>query len=187
MLKPLTKIDIGVIDVSSFSDKVKLLTDSDWLEWSERKVIQSQKDSDTIMILNLPDEKFYVFSSKISNDKYNTLFRKELDACYTALSDFYDGGDPKRVMLVRLPAGMSIDPHTDEGYHLETTHRVHLPIITNQDVKFIVGGEVIEMNIGVLTEINNNREHSVENKSNLDRVHLIIDWGKENDSYYTKD
>jgi tetratricopeptide (TPR) repeat protein len=80
------------------------------------------------------------------------------------------------MILAKLVAGGTIPKHTDAGFSLLNCHRVHLPIITNDDVIFSVGGEDINMQVGELWEINNGTEHAVENRSAEDRIHLIVDW-----------
>jgi len=44
------------------------------------------------------------------------------------------------------------------------------------DVTFFVGGESRKMGEGEIWEINNANVHAVTNKSDLARVHLIVDW-----------
>ena len=55
-------------------------------------------------------------------------------------------------------------------------HRIHVPIITNDEVVFSVGGEELNMREGEMWEINNATLHAVENRSEQDRIHLIVDW-----------
>jgi tetratricopeptide (TPR) repeat protein len=43
-------------------------------------------------------------------------------------------------------------------------------------VDFFVGGEKKNMRAGELWEINNGLAHAVENRSDQDRIHIIIDW-----------
>lgn len=81
-----------------------------------------------------------------------------------------------RINLVNLRAGGEIRLHRDKGYWLSHTHRVHVPIITNDQVRFAVGNETINMKEGEVFEINNRRVHSVVNEGAEDRVHLILDW-----------
>jgi tetratricopeptide (TPR) repeat protein len=80
------------------------------------------------------------------------------------------------MILAKLLAGGSIPKHTDSGYSLLNCHRVHIPLITNNDVTFSVGDEQINMQAGEFWEINNSVTHGVENKGGEDRVHLIVDW-----------
>lgn len=81
-----------------------------------------------------------------------------------------------RAALVRLPAGSQIASHRDMNFSLAHSHRVHLPIVTNDEVWFTVGNETFHMGEGQLTEINNRRVHSVVNGGDTDRVHLVLDF-----------
>jgi len=84
--------------------------------------------------------------------------------------------------LMRLAAGSYIKPHTDHclGYE-DDSFRLHIPIVTNPQLEFILGGERLVMAAGSLWYINANYEHSVANKGETDRVHLVID-GERNDA-----
>jgi hypothetical protein len=94
-----------------------------------------------------------------------------------AINSYYGGkGTILRVLLVKLTHGEVIDPHFDEGISLLQSHRVHVPIITHDQVLFCVGGEKRHLAAGEIWEINNATVHYVENFSNHDRVHLIVDW-----------
>jgi aspartyl/asparaginyl beta-hydroxylase (cupin superfamily) len=53
--------------------------------------------------------------------------------------------------------------------------RNHVPIITSGNVIFGVGSERVNMQIGECWEINNYRFHWVDNNSDIDRVHLLVD------------
>ena len=55
-------------------------------------------------------------------------------------------------------------------------HRIHLPLITNDEVIFDVGESSMKMAEGELWEINNRREHAVANNSDNDRIHIILDY-----------
>ena len=55
-------------------------------------------------------------------------------------------------------------------------HRTHIPITTNKSIKFMVGNEVKNLKEGEVWEINNADTHAVNNESDKDRVHLIVDY-----------
>ncbi len=180
-----THIPIGGIDsFQSIKKKVLDIPQLEWKVWLERKKFKTQEDSDTILIFNLAESEHPLFNKTYFNQKYISLLGSELNECYEKISGVYAGGEPKRVMLVSLPAGRNVKPHVDLGYHLQNSHRIHLPIFTNEDVQFIVNDTIIPMCEGMLTEINNNIQHSVNNNSSQCRIHLIIDWGLKNDPYY---
>ena len=51
----------------------------------------------------------------------------------------YDYVDPviPVIMLAKLKAGAHIDEHVDLGERFHLTHKIHVPLITNQRVKFL--------------------------------------------------
>ena len=55
-------------------------------------------------------------------------------------------------------------------------HRIHIPIVTNEKSIFFVNGEEKNMRGGEIWEIDNEAVHMVENRSDADRIHLIVDW-----------
>lgn len=78
--------------------------------------------------------------------------------------------------LLKLGVGAEIKPHRDHNLGYENnTFRLHIPITTNNDVQFILDGERIVMNPGECWYTNVNYIHSVSNKGNSDRIHLVID------------
>jgi hypothetical protein len=81
-----------------------------------------------------------------------------------------------RATLVRLKAESGIAAHRDMNFSLTHSHRLHLPLITNDDVLFTVGNETQHLQEGRIYEINNRRVHSVANNGSEDRVHLILDF-----------
>ncbi len=85
------------------------------------------------------------------------------------------------VRLLRLEAGAEIKPHTDLelGYE-DGEFRLHIPVVTNPEVYFILDDERLEMLPGECWYTNVNFTHSVANKGTVDRVHLVID-GVRND------
>lgn len=80
------------------------------------------------------------------------------------------------VRLLRLEAGAEIKPHTDHelGYE-DGQFRLHIPIVTNPGIEFILDGERLTMLPGECWYTNVNFVHSVANRGTEDRVHLVID------------
>lgn len=79
------------------------------------------------------------------------------------------------VLLIKLKAREDISIHFDSGDYLMLSKRNHIPIVTSDNVFFGVGDEKISMQAGECWEINNSRPHLVENNSDIDRIHLLID------------
>ena len=60
---------------------------------------------------------------------------------------------------------------------LKKSKRIHIPIVTNPECIFTVGDNSINMKVGEIWEMNNDKmQHSVHNNGDEDRIHLIIDW-----------
>ena len=81
-----------------------------------------------------------------------------------------------RINLAKLLPGSMIPEHMDTNITLTHSHRVHMPVVTNEKVMFSVGGEKKHLREGEVWEINNKKAHWVENKSEEARIHLILDW-----------
>jgi hypothetical protein len=78
--------------------------------------------------------------------------------------------------LLRLRAGSKIREHRDLNLGYEDGEvRVHIPILTNPDVDFIVDGQRLDLQPGECWYINFNLPHSVDNRGSTDRIHLVID------------
>ena len=80
------------------------------------------------------------------------------------------------VRLLRLNVGAYIKPHRDYelGYE-DNCFRLHIPIVTNSQVKFILDEERVIMQAGECWYTNVNFVHSVANEGDCDRIHLVID------------
>jgi hypothetical protein len=86
------------------------------------------------------------------------------------------GGRIIRSMLARMVPGARIDPHHDAHPSFECGHRIHVPLTTNERVRFVVDGRPFRLEAGQVYEINNRKTHSVINKGATDRIHLIFDY-----------
>ena len=78
--------------------------------------------------------------------------------------------------ILRLGIGAEIKPHRDHELGYENNNfRLHIPIITNDKVNFILDGVTLKMLPGECWYTNVNYEHSVSNNGISDRIHLVID------------
>ncbi len=80
------------------------------------------------------------------------------------------------IRLMNLPPGKIVNTHTDHncGYE-DGIFRLHIPIITNDSVEFILNGKVLKMKPGEVWYTNVNLPHSVTNKGETNRIHLVLD------------
>jgi hypothetical protein len=89
------------------------------------------------------------------------------------------------VRLLKLNAGAVIKEHRDHDLQYEKGEiRVHIPVITHEDVEFYLDKERVHPKEGEAWYMNFNLPHSIRNGSPVDRIHLVIDakvnqWVKE--------
>jgi ribosomal protein S18 acetylase RimI-like enzyme len=82
----------------------------------------------------------------------------------------------KSVRFLRLKAGSVIKEHRDYELGFEDGEvRLHIPVITNPDVEFILAGNRVVMQEGECWYLNVNEPHSVNNRGATDRIHLVVD------------
>jgi hypothetical protein len=80
------------------------------------------------------------------------------------------------VRLMKLTPGSIVKPHCDHDLAAEHGRvRLHIPITTNPDVDFWLNGERVVMREGECWYLRLSDAHSVANRGQTDRVHLVID------------
>lgn len=171
-----------VVDVSKFKEKLLDMPLSSWEDdnqegnvklirpshdkWGIKKIVFTFCDDFLLKVLDLP----WSFDDSWSN----------------LLNDIYDaiGVDRNKVvrsLLASMPPNVEIPVHHDTGLWVKHTHRIHVPIITNEDVMFCVGPNEDNMKSysfdeGRIVELNNQAKHYVINRWTQHRVHLIFDY-----------
>ncbi|MDR3527377.1 MAG: aspartyl/asparaginyl beta-hydroxylase domain-containing protein [Rhizomicrobium sp.] len=80
------------------------------------------------------------------------------------------------VRLMRLTPGSSIKAHRDRDLNDEEgTVRLHIPIATNDRVRFTLAGTDVVMGAGECWYLRLSEMHSAANDGLSDRVHIVID------------
>jgi hypothetical protein len=80
-----------------------------------------------------------------------------------------------RSRLMQLGAKCTVPEHIDAHYHWYNRVRIHIPIITNPQVIFYCGDTHVHMAAGEAWIFDAWKTHRVENMSDKNRVHLVID------------
>jgi hypothetical protein len=167
--KPDNIIQIKKIDIEKLKSLVNCLSNDDWNSWEFRQTkFSNQKNTKTYPL---------IWSHGIENNTI-TVIRKnkiwvELLDLIEYLTERYNGTVVK-CMFTKLLSNKNIEEHCDLN-ELVLCHRIHIPIITNNQVIFYINKIPFFLEEGKVYEINNQKNHSVENNSNIDRVHLIVD------------
>lgn len=80
-----------------------------------------------------------------------------------------------RSRLMSLDAGAVVPSHVDVHYYWRTHLRIHIPVITNPGVAFTCAGETVHLAAGECWLLDSFHRHSVENRGDDARVHLVLD------------
>ena len=177
---------LAVFDIAPLKDLVLQLTQQHWTGDTTRQN-RYEAHQDTQMIGLVYDDDFrHTNPTRLPPME---LFGPVLQPLLALIANYYESlPEPRglhelyghghfiRASLVRLEAGGEITAHQDKNFSLAHSHRMHIPVVTNEKVLFTVGSEIINMQEGEVFEINNRRVHSVRNDGKDGRVHLILDW-----------
>jgi hypothetical protein len=85
------------------------------------------------------------------------------------------GGRIIRAMAAKLLAGGRINLHKDAHPSFAAAHRIHVPLVTNPEVDFVIRGKSHYLEEGVAYEVSNLDYHAVTNRG-PDRIHFIFDY-----------
>ena len=124
---------IATAEVKPFKNKVKKFSQEDWDEFDFRqKSYKVHRNTETIPLIFDTDFR----SNNPTYLERSKLFEEELNMCKKIFSKVYGPGLLIRAILVKLKANCSVDPHIDKGDSLKKCFRVHIPVITNENVYF---------------------------------------------------
>jgi len=161
------------VDLEFIKRKLAKIPERAWHGSGREKTYEVHKQTQSLLLIHDDDFRHY---NPTYHDLYND-FRRELQPVFEFIADYFKhDGYVVRALFARLKGKGRIDTHTDGLYSLLKCHRIHIPIITNDQVVFTIGGEEKVLGEGEMWEINNATLHAVDNKSDEDRIHLIVDW-----------
>ena len=96
---------------------------------------------------------------------------------HAIIGSFYPpGGTIIRAMAAKLLAGGRILPHRDSHPSFAVGHRIHVPIITNPRVRFMIDGRPFQLEVGQAYEINNQKDpqRHEQGRDRPDQFHLRL-------------
>lgn len=160
-------------DVQAIAEKIEAIPQAKWLESERERRFDVHRDTQALLCIHFED---YKYTKPEVRELYHE-FQDELKPLLDFIAAFYqDNGFVVRLIFAKLLAGGKIPRHADGGFSLMNSHRIHIPIVTGDNNIFLVNGEQKNMQVGEMWEINNELPHMVENRSDKDRIHLIVDW-----------
>lgn len=162
-------------DPGRLADEVTEILRDDWIS---HFVTQNYEGDWSVIPLRGPrgaeHPVMMIYSDPTCEEFANTPFLKSGSYLEEVLSWF--DCPLQAVRLMRLGVGSVIKEHRDHDLDCESgTVRLHIPVITNEDVDFRLNGERVELMPGTCWYLKLSDPHSVRNDGDEDRIHLVID------------
>ncbi len=176
VIKPEFIRPLGSIDISPIKNVISRTTDRVWNLENEQKENKFDCFHDTRHIVFRFIEGMRDHRRFYSNPNWH-VWQSRLQPMMSRAIAPYGIRQPEfpKVMLARLAAGSAIDRHVDGAGSNLYTHKIHIPIQSNPGAKIIINDQAFHLEEGEAYEVNNLAPHSVENRGDADRIHLIFE------------
>ena len=174
--KPETILELGEIDISTLKNLVARTSEQVWNLENEGKENDFDCFHHTRHIIFRFIEGMRDHRRFYSNPVWSVWQDHLLPVLNQAIGQ-YDFQQPvyPKVMLARLAAGAVIDRHTDGAGSNLYTHKIHVPLQTNERARMFINNQAFHLKEGFAYEVNNLVPHAVENHGTQDRIHLIFE------------
>lgn len=168
--------DLGEIDATKLIDAVLGLDEEAWLANVNRQKdyeVHRQTQSVVLVFCNGPMDDLEVSKQP----GWELLADVAVPVMHDLIGRYYPpGGTIIRAMVAKLLSGGRINSHFDSHASFRCSHRIHVPITTNNRVRFMIDGRPFRFEVGRAYEINNQKTHSVMNSGSEDRITFIFDY-----------
>ena len=171
-----------LFDAGLLQQEVNALSASQWLPHYQVKHYEGTWTA--IPLRSIGGKADDVIISPADNPQYlDTIFLESCPYLQKVLQTFQC--PLQAVRLLKLNAGSSIKEHHDAELNFESGEiRLHIPVLTDPGVEFILDKERLTLQEGECWYMNFNLPHAINNNSSVNRVHLVIDalvndWVKE--------
>jgi hypothetical protein len=160
------------VAIGRIQEEVNALTTNNW----QPHINTYDYDGEwTVLSLRSPGGKDNTLAESMNNEDFaDTALMDQCPAIRDLVSSLQC--EINSVRLLNLKAGAIIKEHRDIELSFENGEtRLHFPVFTNPQVDFFLDNTRLEMHEGECWYINANLPHRLFNKSNKDRIHLVID------------
>jgi len=167
---------LGDVEVQALQDRILSQEPVAWAEQDLRQQhYEVHKDTESIVMLfcdeQWPDGEIY---REAGWDRLADVAMPVID--HIIETYYAPGGTLLRAMAAKLKVGGRIRPHRDRLKSFHMGHRIHVPITTNEAVRFTIAGKPFQFAVGKAYELNNQAVHSVMNMGSEDRITFIFDY-----------
>lgn len=169
--------ELGPIDVGPLRDAVLAQEEAAWNEQQLRQNEYEVHRSTQSIVLVFTDGSNWPNIDVTKQPGWERLADAAVPVMHELIARCYPpGGTIIRAMAARLKAGTIIKPHRDAHPSFHFSHRIHVPVTTHPRVRFMIDGRPYHLEVGQAYELNNQKMHSVMNRSDEDRVTFIFDY-----------
>jgi hypothetical protein len=169
--------ELGTYDIGALREAILSQTEEAWLGNSYRQQAYDVHQMTNSLVMIFTDGSGWPAIEVRREAAWEVLAASAVPLMHKILADTYPpGGTIIRAMAARLQAGGVIRTHRDTHPSFHYGHRIHLPIITNPRVRFMIDGRPYKLEVGKVYEINNQLPHSVMNKGAESRINFIFDY-----------
>lgn len=170
--------ELGAVDSAALNNVVLALEAPVWREEQLRQERYREVHYNTESILLVfCDHRDWPNIDVVKGAGWDALAEVAVPLMHDIIDRHYPtGGTIIRAMAAKLTAGTTITPHTDSHPSFRHGHRIHVPITTNNKVRFMIDGRPYRLEPGQAYEINNQLRHSVINSGSEDRITFIFDY-----------
>lgn len=173
---------LGAVDMQALKDSILAQEPAAWQEQLNRQQdYEVHRDTESIVLLfcdeSWPDGEIY------KEPGWGRLADVAMPLIDDILNTHYEpGGILLRAMAAKLKVQGRIRPHRDTLRSFHMGHRIHVPITTNEYVRFTIAGKPFAFEPGMAYELNNQMTHSVVNMGDEDRITFIFDYVPPNEA-----
>ncbi len=168
---------LGAVDIARLREDVVAIPDSVWDEENANKPNRFGALDATRHIIFRFVSSFNDWRNSDNKPLWSGWRPILVPVLAAATADYgYVRGAYPRIMLAKMAPGGVIHPHRDANPAAKWPHKIHVPILTNEDVTFYVDGTGYHFDAGEAVEVNNMGLHAVENRGSTDRIHLIFEY-----------
>ena len=171
---------LGKVDISDLIYRVKELSEADW---DTQEDFEANYNKEKGALLNAKHIILKFSNKQIKPYSYFECSRwadwKDvlLPIMNKATEHYnYKNGFYSRVMLAKLAPKSFIRMHKDGDVSGTKPHKIHIPLITNNEVFFFAENERFNFKVNSAYEVNNSARHGAANNGSNERIHLIFEY-----------
>jgi len=169
--------DLGIVDTGALTDAILAQDEKAWHEEQYRQQAFDVHKETRSIVLAFVNLECWPEIEIMKEPGWGRLADVAIPVMHDIIDRHYPkGGTIVRAMAAKLLAGGKIRPHIDTHPSFHCGHRIHVPITSNRRVRFMIDGRPHQLKVGKAYEINNQKNHSVMNKGDEDRITFIFDY-----------